>query len=119
MISTKSSKTLIKTIHNKQKLALLGLALATTAYATAADTQSPSTTENKNASSAVQWPFVNTGLKRDPELEKMLDQILARMTLQQKVAQMIQPEIGYMSVAQMRKYCFGSYLNGGHTEPYG
>jgi beta-glucosidase len=119
MISTKSSKTLIKTIHNKQKLAFLGLALATTAYATAADTQSPSTTENKNASSAVQWPFVNTGLKRDPELEKMLDQILARMTLQQKVAQMIQPEIGYMSVAQMRKYGFGSYLNGGNTAPYG
>jgi len=119
MISTKSSKTLIKTIHNKQKLALLGLALATTAYATAADTQSSSTTENKNASSAVQWPFVNTGLKRDPELEKMLDQILARMTLQQKVAQMIQPEIGYMSVAQMRKYGFGSYLNGGNTAPYG
>lgn len=68
---------------------------------------------------AVQWPYVNTALKRDPELEKILDQILARMTLGQKVAQMIQPEIGYLSVAQMRKYGFGSYLNGGNTAPYG
>lgn len=70
-------------------------------------------------SSVVKWPYVNTELKRDPDMEKMLDQILARMTLQQKVAQMIQPEIGYMSVAQMRKYGFGSYLNGGNTAPYG
>ncbi|MBU1618419.1 MAG: glycoside hydrolase family 3 C-terminal domain-containing protein [Gammaproteobacteria bacterium] len=69
--------------------------------------------------SAVEWPYVNTGLKRDPELEKVLDQILERMTLAQKVAQMIQPEIGYLSVAQMRKYGFGSYLNGGNTAPYG
>lgn len=70
-------------------------------------------------SAAVQWPYVNTGLKRDPQMEKLLDQILARMTLQQKVAQMIQPEIGYLSLAQMRKYGFGSYLNGGNTAPYG
>ncbi|MDZ7869224.1 MAG: glycoside hydrolase family 3 N-terminal domain-containing protein [Rheinheimera sp.] len=53
------------------------------------------------------------------KLEQILDQILARMTLPQKVAQMIQPEIGYLSVAQMRKYGFGSYLNGGNTAPYG
>lgn len=119
MISNKSNKTLIKTLHKKQKVALLGLALVTAAYATAADTQSTSTTESKAAPSAVQWPYVNTGLKRDPEMEKLLDQILARMTLQQKVAQMIQPEIGYMSLAQMRKYGFGSYLNGGNTAPYG
>jgi beta-glucosidase len=119
MISTKSNKTLIKTLHNKQKVALLGLALATAAYATAADTQATSTTESKTAQAAVQWPYVNTGLKRDPQMEKLLDQILARMTLGQKVAQMIQPEIGYMSLAQMRKYGFGSYLNGGNTAPYG
>ena len=95
MINTKSTKTLIKTLHNKQKLAVLGLALATTAYATAADTQAANAgVKTATAPQIVQWPFVNTGLKRDPELEKMLDQILARMTLQQKVAQMIQPEIG-------------------------
>ncbi|MGY5798774.1 glycoside hydrolase family 3 N-terminal domain-containing protein [Rheinheimera faecalis] len=124
MISTKSTKTLIKTLHKKQKVALLGLALVTAAQATAADTQVGNKAEVKTAQAAalpqtVQWPYVNTGLKRDPELEKVLDQILARMTLGQKVAQMIQPEIGYLSVAQMRKYGFGSYLNGGNTAPYG
>lgn len=68
---------------------------------------------------AVRWPMVNTQLAKDPQLEQLLDQILARMTLPQKVAQMIQPEIGYLTVEQMRKYGFGSYLNGGNSAPYG
>ncbi|MBB1470206.1 glycoside hydrolase family 3 C-terminal domain-containing protein [Pseudoalteromonas sp. SG41-5] len=67
----------------------------------------------------VNWPYVNTQLKRDPAVEKQIDKLLATMTLEQKVAQMIQPEIGYLSVEQMKKYGFGSYLNGGNTAPYG
>ncbi|MFC3034379.1 glycoside hydrolase family 3 N-terminal domain-containing protein [Pseudoalteromonas fenneropenaei] len=68
---------------------------------------------------SVKWPFVNTKLKRDQAIEKQIDALLATMTIEQKVAQMIQPEIGYLSVEQMRKYGFGSYLNGGNTAPYG
>jgi beta-glucosidase len=118
MISTRITKTLNKNRNKKQSLAALSFILAaTSAQATAS--QIGATAETKTQPAAVQWPFVNTGLKRDPELENILDQILARMTLQQKVAQMIQPEIGYLSVAQMRKYGFGSYLNGGNTAPYG
>ncbi|MBE0380358.1 glycoside hydrolase family 3 protein [Pseudoalteromonas prydzensis] len=67
----------------------------------------------------VSWPYVNNKLKRDPAVEAQIDQLLAKMTIEQKVAQMIQPEIGYLSVEQMRKYGFGSYLNGGNTAPYG
>jgi beta-glucosidase len=120
MISTRITNTLSKNRYKKQSLAALSFMLAATAaQATATASQSETTAETTTQSTAVQWPYVNTGLKRDPELEKMLDQILARMTLGQKVAQMIQPEIGYMSVAQMRKYGFGSYLNGGNTAPYG
>lgn len=120
MISTSITNTLNKNRYKKQSLAALSFILAATSVqATATASQSETTAEEKTQSAAVQWPYVNTGLKRDPELEKILDQILARMTLGQKVAQMIQPEIGYMSVAQMRKYGFGSYLNGGNTAPYG
>ena len=42
---------------------------------------------------------------------------MATMTLEQKVAQMIQPEIRNISVEDMRKYGFGSYLNGGGAFP--
>ena len=67
----------------------------------------------------VNWPYVNTQLKRDPAVEKQIDKLLETMTVEQKVAQMIQPEIGYLTVEQMKKYGFGSYLNGGNTAPYG
>lgn len=79
----------------------------------------PAATTMASETQKVQWPYVNTGLQPDPQLEQILDQLLARMTLPQKVAQIIQPEIGYLTVAQMRKYGFGSYLNGGNTAPYG
>lgn len=67
----------------------------------------------------VSWPKVNTTLQPDEAVEQQLDILLASMTMEQKVAQIIQPEIGYLSVAQMRKYGFGSYLNGGNSAPYG
>ncbi|MDF3126143.1 glycoside hydrolase family 3 N-terminal domain-containing protein [Rheinheimera sp. 1928-s] len=119
MIRTGFNTTPTKTINKKQSLALSLLLVTVAAQAVAADTQSNAKAEIQPQSTAVEWPYVNTGLKRDPQLEKALDQILERMTLAQKVAQMIQPEIGYLSLAQMRKYGFGSYLNGGNTAPYG
>lgn len=67
----------------------------------------------------VSWPKAGTALKTDLATEQKLDALLAKMTIEQKVAQIVQPEIGYLSVAQMRKYGFGSYLNGGNTAPYG
>ena len=67
----------------------------------------------------VSWPKADTALKTDAATEQQLDALLANMTIEQKVAQIVQPEIGYLSVEQMRKYGFGSYLNGGNTAPYG
>lgn len=67
----------------------------------------------------VSWPKADTALKTDAATEQQLDALLANMSIEQKVAQIVQPEIGYLSVEQMRKYGFGSYLNGGNTAPYG
>ncbi|MCU4674053.1 glycoside hydrolase family 3 C-terminal domain-containing protein [Catenovulum sp. 2E275] len=72
-----------------------------------------------SATEKLVWQNANTQLKRDLNVEQQVQQLLENMTLEQKVAQMIQPEIGYLSVEQMRKYGFGSYLNGGNTAPYG
>lgn len=67
----------------------------------------------------VSWPKAHSALQPDAAIESQLDTLLAQMTLEQKVAQIIQPEIGYLSIEQMRRYGFGSYLNGGNTAPYG
>lgn len=67
----------------------------------------------------VSWPKAHSALQPDAAIESQLDTLLAQMTLEQKVAQIVQPEIGYLSIEQMRRYGFGSYLNGGNTAPYG
>ena len=63
------------------------------------------------------WPRLQTIIKPDGEIEKRVQDLLATMTLEQKVAQMIQPEIGSITPADMRQYGFGSYLNGGGSFP--
>ena len=45
--------------------------------------------------------------------------LLSRMTLERKVAQLVQPQINSFTPEDMRRYRFGSYLNGGNGGPYG
>lgn len=48
-----------------------------------------------------------------------IDALVARMSLERKVAQLIQPQINSFTAADMERYRFGSYLNGGNGGPYG
>jgi beta-glucosidase len=47
------------------------------------------------------------------------EQLLARMSLERKVAQIIQPDIGSITPKDVRRYRFGTILNGGNSGPYG
>lgn len=70
------------------------------------------------ASESVQiWPKLAIEVKADPEVEDKVEILLSSMSIEQKVAQMIQPEIRNITVEDMRKYGFGSYLNGGGSFP--
>ncbi|MGQ4275736.1 glycoside hydrolase family 3 N-terminal domain-containing protein [Pseudidiomarina sp. E22-M8] len=63
------------------------------------------------------WPAITSPVALDPVIEQRISAMLAEMTVEQKIAQMIQPEIRDISVADMRRYGFGSYLNGGGAFP--
>nr|WP_211215602.1 exo 1,3/1,4-beta-D-glucan glucohydrolase [Colwellia piezophila] len=63
------------------------------------------------------WPTLDIEVKADADIEAKVASLLATMNLEQKVAQMIQPEIRDITVEDMRKYGFGSYLNGGGAFP--
>ena len=63
------------------------------------------------------WPSLDFSNIQNSELETKIGAILSKMTLEQKVAQMIQPEIRDFTVEDMRRYGFGSYLNGGGSFP--
>ncbi|WP_371189091.1 exo 1,3/1,4-beta-D-glucan glucohydrolase [Thalassotalea maritima] len=69
------------------------------------------------ADAAKIWPKLDIAVKQDPAIEAKIKEIMADMTLEQKVAQMIQPEIRDITVEDMRKYGFGSFLNGGGAFP--
>jgi len=63
------------------------------------------------------WPKLTFEVQKSADVEARIEQLLSKMTLEQKVAQMIQPEIRDITVEDMRKYGFGSYLNGGGAFP--
>jgi beta-glucosidase len=47
------------------------------------------------------------------------EEMLAAMSLKAKVAQIIMPDIGSITPRDVRKYRFGTILNGGNSGPYG
>ena len=70
-------------------------------------------------SEGVQWPAITPPLPPNPELEQRIDDLLARMTLEQKVGQMIQAEIAHVTPEDVATYRLGSILNGGGSHPGG
>jgi len=48
----------------------------------------------------------------------LVDRLLDRMTLEQKVGQILQPDLDFVSFEDIKKYQLGSVLNGGNTAPF-
>lgn len=51
------------------------------------------------------------------DIDTRVEAILAAMSTEQKIAQIIQPDTASFSVADMARYRFGSYLSGGNSGP--
>ena len=54
---------------------------------------------------------------RDPAVEAFVQQLLAHMTVEEKIGQMIQADIASISPADLRTYKLGSILAGGNAAP--
>ncbi|HEX5664932.1 MAG TPA: glycoside hydrolase family 3 N-terminal domain-containing protein, partial [Xanthomonadaceae bacterium] len=63
------------------------------------------------------WPKVESAIKADPAIEARIKEILAGMSLRQKVGQMTQSEIKTTKPEDVRNYYLGSVLNGGGSWP--
>ncbi|MBB5210835.1 glycoside hydrolase family 3 protein [Microbulbifer hydrolyticus] len=63
------------------------------------------------------WPALKPALPRDEKLEGRISDLLAQMTLEEKVGQMMQAEIKYITPEEVKQYHIGSILNGGGTFP--
>lgn len=65
----------------------------------------------------VRWAPVNSPIATDAAMEGRISDMIGRMSVEQKVGQLIQAEIRYITPEQVKKYQVGSILNGGGTFP--
>ncbi len=64
------------------------------------------------------WPTLTSKVQQDAEIEQKITALLEQMTVEEKVGQMIQPEIKQATAEDVKKYHLGSVLNGGGTTPH-
>jgi beta-glucosidase len=69
------------------------------------------------ASEQIAWPRITSEVARDEKIEARITELLKQLSLEQKVAQMIQPDIRSVTPDDVRKYRLGSILNGGGAWP--
>jgi beta-glucosidase len=67
--------------------------------------------------SGVKWPAVKSAVVRDEAVESRVDTLLEKMSQEEKVGQIIQPELRHITPEDIKKYHVGSVLNGGGAFP--
>ena len=99
-----------------------GTTTSTTVSGAAALPPGASVTPAQNTAQAhsVMWPRAKSPSEiTDAATEANIDSVLARMSLAEKVGQVIQADISAITPADLAKYPLGSILAGGNSGPYG
>lgn len=65
------------------------------------------------------WENVNSNIKQNLEMEREIQRLLSLMTLEEKVGQMVQPDLREVTPEEAKQYKLGSILNGGGAVPDG
>ena len=66
----------------------------------------------------VHWPSVRSAVPRDPKIETRIDRILKRMSVEEKVGQIVQADINFVTPEDVKTYKLGSILAGGNSAPH-
>ncbi|GAA0268615.1 exo 1,3/1,4-beta-D-glucan glucohydrolase [Alteraurantiacibacter aestuarii] len=65
------------------------------------------------------WPAYDYPVQTPPQDEARIADLLARMTLEEKIGQLVQADLCCVTPDDVRDYNLGSVLNGGNSGPYG
>lgn len=65
------------------------------------------------------WPALKSPIPRDAVLEQRIQSLLSKMSVEEKVGQIVQGDIGSITSDEVRKYRLGSVLAGGNSDPGG
>ncbi len=94
--------------------------LASASFITIAAAQAPvAGTAASAEANPGNWPARAATLAPDPAIERRIDDLIAAMSLEQKVGQIIQADIGSVTPDDVYRYHLGSVLNGGNSDPGG
>lgn len=100
------------------RMTLLGTSLLACLSCTGQkDAETPPVAAADASAELKDWPALESRFAKDPAIEARVAEILASMTLEQKVGQMVQPEIKSITPEEVRQYYIGSVLNGGGSWP--
>ncbi|MBT2489843.1 glycoside hydrolase family 3 C-terminal domain-containing protein [Streptomyces sp. ISL-96] len=83
------------------------------------DSEAPAPTGLPDLRPLTQWPRLTSAIPRDAGVERRVAEILGQLTLEEKVGQMIQPELAELTPEDVRDYRIGSALNGAGIWPGG
>ena len=103
--------------RHRVRLALLS-ALVASACAAQAALPAPDAGGGATINPA-RWPQPAWPVAKDAALERRLEALLATLTVEEKVGQVIQADIGSITPEDLRKYRLGSILAGGSSDPGG
>ena len=103
---------------NSIKSALLGSALLVglAGCSQTEEVESPSEVPVETADTETLWPALNPPAL-DPEIEAQIDTLMAQMTLEQKVGQVVQADSNSVTPEEVKTYRLGSVLSGGNSAP--
>ncbi len=74
---------------------------------------------NKGVANPQNWPVVKNPVPLNPAIEAKVKTLLSQMSLEQKVGQIIQADLGSVTPQDVYTYHLGSVLNGGNSAPGG
>ena len=63
------------------------------------------------------WPSIDSRVVKDPTTEAFIQDILVQMSLEEKIGQMIQPDLREVTPEEVAEYKLGTILNGGGAFP--
>ncbi|MDX1301418.1 glycoside hydrolase family 3 protein [Photobacterium sp.] len=104
-------------MRNNKKILPCLIALALIAGCNESDNNSVTDLTQSKVPYFGDWPVIKSAIQKNEVIENKIIEILVQMTLEEKVGQMIQPNLLEVTPEEAKQYKLGSLLNGGGAWP--
>lgn len=73
--------------------------------------------DSRTAVHPEKWPQLKSAIPQDPEIERRVGELLEKMSLDEKIGQMVMADIRSVTPEEVKGYHLGAVLNGGESAP--